>query len=126
MALTANAMRASSPTRNSSSSWNDLADRVKSMLKDYPELRLTQGRKVLEIRPTIKWDKGKALKFLLEYLGYANSKDVLPIYIGDDRIDEDAFKDKDSVFWCLKYLKKLKPLILYKNCPRQVYTITPS
>ncbi|OMO78902.1 Trehalose-phosphatase [Corchorus olitorius] len=30
---------------------------------------------VLEIRPTIKWDKGKALEFLLESLGYhANSE----------------------------------------------------
>nr|GEV98733.1 probable trehalose-phosphate phosphatase J [Tanacetum cinerariifolium]GEY48193.1 probable trehalose-phosphate phosphatase J [Tanacetum cinerariifolium] len=47
---------------------------------------------VLEIRPTIKWDKGKALKFLLESLGYANCNDVFPIYIGDDRTDEDAFK----------------------------------
>nr|XP_043639996.1 probable trehalose-phosphate phosphatase D [Erigeron canadensis] len=73
-------------------SWSDLADRVKSVLKDYPKLRLTQGRKVLEIRPTIKWDKGKAIEFLMESLGYANSKDVLPIYIGDDRTDEDAFK----------------------------------
>lgn len=73
-------------------SWSDLADRVKSVLKGYPMLRLTQGRKVLEIRPTIKWDKGKALEFLLESLGYANSKDILPIYIGDDRTDEDAFK----------------------------------
>ncbi|KAK9080812.1 hypothetical protein SSX86_000570 [Deinandra increscens subsp. villosa] len=73
-------------------SWSDLADRVKSVLKDYPKLRLSQGRKVLEIRPTIKWDKGKAIEFLLESLGYANSKDVLPIYIGDDRTDEDAFR----------------------------------
>lgn len=73
-------------------SWSDLADRVKSVLKEYPKLRLTQGRKVLEIRPTIKWDKGKAIEFLMESLGYANSKDVLPIYIGDDRTDEDAFK----------------------------------
>ncbi|KAM7517736.1 hypothetical protein LguiB_016698 [Lonicera macranthoides] len=48
--------------------------------------------KVLEIRPTIKWDKGKALEFLLESLGYANCTDVFPIYIGDDRTDEDAFK----------------------------------
>ncbi|KAL8215569.1 hypothetical protein R6Q57_022406 [Mikania cordata] len=72
--------------------WSNLADRVKSVLKDYPKLRMTQGRKVLEIRPTIKWDKGKAIEFLLESLGYANSKDVLPIYIGDDRTDEDAFK----------------------------------
>ncbi|KAK1405669.1 hypothetical protein POM88_005274 [Heracleum sosnowskyi] len=55
-------------------------------------LKLTQGRKVLEIRPTINWDKGKALEFLLESLGYANSDNVLPIYMGDDRTDEDAFK----------------------------------
>ncbi|KAE9604774.1 putative trehalose-phosphatase [Lupinus albus] len=72
--------------------WSELAQQVKSVLKDYPKLRLTQGRKVLEIRPTIKWDKGKALEFLLESLGLANCKDVFPVYIGDDRSDEDAFK----------------------------------
>ncbi|PON61589.1 Trehalose-phosphatase [Parasponia andersonii] len=73
-------------------SWDALAEQVKFVLNEYPKLRLTQGRKVLEIRPTIKWDKGKALEFLLESLGYANSNDVLPVYIGDDRTDEDAFK----------------------------------
>ncbi|XP_024978238.1 probable trehalose-phosphate phosphatase J isoform X2 [Cynara cardunculus var. scolymus] len=72
--------------------WSELAAQVRSVVKDYPKLRLTQGRKVLEIRPTIKWDKGKALEFLLESLGYANCTDVFPIYIGDDRTDEDAFK----------------------------------
>ncbi|XP_038994756.1 probable trehalose-phosphate phosphatase I [Hibiscus syriacus] len=72
--------------------WSELAQQVKSVLKDYPKLRLTQGRKVLEIRPTIKWDKGKALEFLLESPGFANSVDVFPVYIGDDRTDEDAFK----------------------------------
>ncbi|KAF5480825.1 hypothetical protein F2P56_001538 [Juglans regia] len=72
--------------------WNELFQQVKSVLKEYPELRLTQGRKVLEIRPTIKWDKGKALEFLLESLGFANCSDVFPVYIGDDRTDEDAFK----------------------------------
>ncbi|KAK9072141.1 hypothetical protein SSX86_008573 [Deinandra increscens subsp. villosa] len=73
-------------------SWSDLAQKVKSVLKNYPKLKLTQGRMVLEIRPTIKWDKGRAIEFLMESLGYTNSKDVLPIYIGDDRTDEDAFK----------------------------------
>ncbi|KAI3460016.1 hypothetical protein Pfo_016679 [Paulownia fortunei] len=72
--------------------WVELADQVKSVVKDYQQLRLSQGRKVLEIRPTIKWDKGNALEFLLESLGYAESNDVLPVYIGDDRTDEDAFK----------------------------------
>ncbi|KAF8023476.1 hypothetical protein BT93_F0856 [Corymbia citriodora subsp. variegata] len=74
-------------------SWVDLAEQVKLVLSCYPKLKLTYGRKVLEIRPTIEWDKGKALEFLLEALGFANSDDhVLPIYIGDDRTDEDAFK----------------------------------
>ncbi|KAJ8619189.1 hypothetical protein MRB53_015375 [Persea americana] len=72
--------------------WSALAEQVRSVLKEYPKLRLTQGRKVLEVRPTIKWDKGKALEFLLESLGFANCNDVLPVYIGDDRTDEDAFK----------------------------------
>nr|CAD1826363.1 unnamed protein product [Ananas comosus var. bracteatus] len=72
--------------------WSGLAEQVKSVLKEYPKLKLTSGRKVLEIRPTIKWDKGKALEFLLESLGFANCNDVLPVYIGDDRTDEDAFK----------------------------------
>lgn len=72
--------------------WGELGDQVKSIMKGYQQLRLTQGRKVIEIRPTIKWDKGNALEFLLESLGYAESNDIFPIYIGDDRTDEDAFK----------------------------------
>ncbi|XP_076918553.1 putative trehalose-phosphate phosphatase J [Bidens hawaiensis] len=84
--------------------WSELAAQVRSVIKDYPKLRLSQGRKVLEIRPTIKWDKGKALEFLLESLGYANSTDVFPIYIGDDRTDEDAFmvlKEREQGFGIL-------------------------
>ncbi|KAM0847386.1 hypothetical protein ACQ4PT_055043 [Festuca glaucescens] len=72
--------------------WDALGEEVRSVLEGYPDLRLTKGRKVLEIRPSIKWDKGNALEFLLESLGYAGRGDVFPIYIGDDRTDEDAFK----------------------------------
>ncbi|KAA8522262.1 hypothetical protein F0562_012935 [Nyssa sinensis] len=73
-------------------SWPTIAQCVHDILKDYPRLRLTHGRKVLEVRPVIDWDKGKAVEFLLKSLGLSNSDDVLPIYIGDDRTDEDAFK----------------------------------
>ncbi|CAN1333346.1 Probable trehalose-phosphate phosphatase G [Linum perenne] len=48
--------------------------------------------KVLEVRPKIEWDKGKAVEFLLKSLGLSNRDNVLPVYIGDDRTDEDAFK----------------------------------
>ncbi|KAG0485164.1 hypothetical protein HPP92_009243 [Vanilla planifolia] len=72
--------------------WNRLAEEVRSVLAAYPDLKLTQGRKVLEIRPTVEWDKGKALEFLLHELGCADGDNMLPLYIGDDRTDEDAFK----------------------------------
>uniref|UniRef100_A0A8I6XB28 Trehalose 6-phosphate phosphatase n=1 Tax=Hordeum vulgare subsp. vulgare TaxID=112509 RepID=A0A8I6XB28_HORVV len=72
--------------------WDALGREVRAVLAGYPSLRLTKGRKVLEIRPSINWDKGNALEFLLESLGYAGRGDVFPIYIGDDRTDEDAFK----------------------------------
>ena len=49
--------------------WRALEEQVRSVLKEFPDLRLTRGRKVLEIRPSIKWDKGNALQFLLEALG---------------------------------------------------------
>ncbi|CAM6037456.1 unnamed protein product [Sphagnum compactum] len=73
-------------------SWGALAEKVENVLKDYPTLNLTHGRKVLEIRPAIAWDKGKAVDFLLSSLGLADSSEVFPVYIGDDRTDEDAFK----------------------------------
>ncbi|KAJ0673351.1 putative trehalose-phosphatase [Helianthus annuus] len=69
-----------------------LEEVVKSLVDDLGEFRLSQGKKVFEIRPDIEWDKGHALEYLLETLGYGSSNDVLPIYIGDDRTDEDAFK----------------------------------
>ena len=53
-------------------------------------------KQVIEIRPSIEWNKGHALEYLLDTLGLSNSSEVLPLYIGDDRTDEDAFKVKSS------------------------------
>ncbi|OQU89957.1 hypothetical protein SORBI_3002G303900 [Sorghum bicolor] len=72
--------------------WPLVARCTDDVLKAYPRLRLCHGRKVLEVRPVIDWNKGKAVEFLLDSLGLADSDKVLPIYIGDDRTDEDAFK----------------------------------
>lgn len=52
-------------------------------------LRMIDGKKVYELLPNIDWDKGKAMLWLLEKLGLERPN---PIYIGDDRTDEDAFR----------------------------------
>ncbi|KAI4319986.1 hypothetical protein MLD38_033515 [Melastoma candidum] len=69
-----------------------LEQKVISVLQKYPDFHLTRGKMVMEIRPSIEWNKGHALEYLLEKLGFKDSTDVLPLYIGDDRTDEDAFK----------------------------------
>lgn len=53
-------------------------------------LRVTGGRKVVELRPDIDWDKGTALEWIGDRVRQAGR--VLPIYVGDDLTDEDAFE----------------------------------
>lgn len=54
-----------------------------------PGLRVTEGKKVFEVRPDVDWDKGAATRFLLETLG--EGRELPALFIGDDRTDEDAF-----------------------------------
>jgi alpha,alpha-trehalase len=53
-------------------------------------LRRRTGKKVFEFQPDIEWDKGRAVRWLLEALRLDIAK-TLPVYIGDDETDEDAF-----------------------------------
>lgn len=64
---------------------------VELSLNHHPELRQTNGKKVFEFQPNIDWDKGKALLWILERLGF-DGPDTLTLYIGDDLTDEDAFR----------------------------------
>ena len=54
-------------------------------------LRVTTGREVIELRPDIDWDKGKTLRWVIDHLQRAGSGSLVPIYLGDDITDEDAF-----------------------------------
>jgi alpha,alpha-trehalase len=69
----------------------DVEEAVDSILARSEGLRRTEGKKVFELRPDIDWDKGKAVLWLLDALGF-DDEDVMPLYIGDDVTDEDAFR----------------------------------
>lgn len=57
------------------------------------KIKITTGKKVYEVRPAVDWDKGKAVKLLMKSYGKGGRKSgLVPIYIGDDLTDEDAFR----------------------------------
>ncbi len=65
---------------------------VDAVLAEHPDdLKVTPGKMVYEIQPRIDWDKGKAVLYLLEALDL-DRDEVVPIYLGDDITDEDAFE----------------------------------
>ncbi len=68
---------------------------VRSIHGQQPGLRLKGGKKVLELQPDVEWDKGKALRWLMQVLRLDSTRFV-PIYIGDDVTDEDAFRELAS------------------------------
>lgn len=63
---------------------------VEGLLANYPRLRGVSGKKVYEILPGLNWDKGKAVLWMLRALDL-DGPDVMPVYVGDDITDEDAF-----------------------------------
>jgi len=70
------------PTRNISA----IITFVTALLREHPQLHITTGKKFVEILPRANWNKGLAVEWLIRQLGGG-----LPIYVGDDLTDEDAF-----------------------------------
>ena len=75
---------------------------LESALEEQPLLRRSEGKCVIELRPQVHWHKGRAVEWLLKnmceqmgLLGGAKERQELlvPVYIGDDTTDEDAFEE---------------------------------
>lgn len=64
---------------------------VDAAVRAQPRLRKGRGKKVFQVRPRTDWDKGRAVTWLLGRLGL-DGPGTLPVYIGDDLTDEDAFR----------------------------------
>ena len=57
------------------------------------KIKINSGKKVYEIKPPVMWDKGKVVLWLLARQQFLLERNkILPVYIGDDVTDEDAFK----------------------------------
>jgi alpha,alpha-trehalase len=68
-----------------------LQARVDELIEGFPTLHIGHGKMVMEVRPAIEWNKGEAVTWILSHL-HASGSSALPIYIGDDLTDEDAFR----------------------------------
>jgi len=63
---------------------------VQDVLEGYPNRwQFSTGKKIFEIRPRMDFDKGKTLNELLHRFPHTK---FLPVYLGDDESDEDAFR----------------------------------
>lgn len=84
---------------------------VKPMLRIIDEetrkhrgLILRHGKMVVEIRPDIVWGKGSAAELILSRIG----EDCLPMYLGDDETDEEAFRSP-MIHWTVRIMEEDVP-----------------
>jgi len=68
----------------------DRVERIVREVSDERGLDVKRGRKVFEVRPRVTWNKGNALDYLMSVFE-VTQKTGFPIYLGDDKTDEDAF-----------------------------------
>lgn len=72
-----------------------LRTRVLALVGPFQEqrrVRVTFGKCVIEVRPAVRWTKGTILQWLwARCQAFGGAEGTLPLYIGDDETDEDAF-----------------------------------
>lgn len=68
-----------------------ITNTIINLLSNYPTLALHGGKKVVEIRPNLTWNKGIAAENFLKWM-HKNTPNYIPLFIGDDVTDEDAFQ----------------------------------
>lgn len=64
-----------------------VVDAVEAVRTAHPRLRRDRGKAVFELRPDVEWDKGHAVRWLLDRV----TADGVGVYLGDDLTDETAF-----------------------------------
>ena len=56
------------------------------------KIKVSYGKKVIDIKPPVQWNKGRVVAWLLARQTFIlGNHQIMPIYLGDDVTDEDAF-----------------------------------
>jgi trehalose-phosphatase len=92
--------------------------------KSSGRIAVTKGKKVWEVRPPVRWNKGNIAAHLLGQKKKKLKKRIVSFYIGDDKTDEDAFrklrrgsytvkvgKGKTRASYCLQDIKEVRKFL---------------
>ncbi len=69
----------------------DIKNAVLQEVNKQEKLKKGSGKKIMELKPDIDWNKGYAIDWLTKKLAWDDEK-FLRVFIGDDITDEDAFE----------------------------------
>jgi trehalose-phosphatase len=70
-----------------------LISRATAPYRKQGAVRVTRGKRVIEIRPPVNWGKGAAVRWLLQRIAPSPmQRGLFIVYAGDDQTDEEAFR----------------------------------
>lgn len=58
------------------------------------KIKVSEGKRVYEVKPAVDWDKGKAIAFIAQNLKW--KREPLMVFFGDDVTDYDGFRTVDD------------------------------
>ncbi len=100
------------------------------IVSDFEKFRVTRGKMVLEARPTVPWDKGKAIAKIMadfppdELAGALTGK--LAVFFGDDQTDEAGFEvvqDRQGIAVLVGPARQPTKALYRVDSPAEVYQV---